>query len=87
MNTSTERAIGAHGHGKDIVDGLNARYKIYLGKQMNRLSKSLIIAFKDLVILHSDSNISTFSFAEQCKDILTETSLILGNIDHSKMKR
>mmetsp|Transcript_86996 Transcript_86996/g.261346 ORF Transcript_86996/g.261346 Transcript_86996/m.261346 type:complete len:95 (-) Transcript_86996:587-871(-) len=31
---SIDRAIGAPGHGKDIVDGLNAQDKVFLRKKM-----------------------------------------------------
>ena len=34
FDLTMDRAIGAPGHGKDIVDGLNATDKMYLKKQM-----------------------------------------------------
>ena len=37
LNISIYRSIGAPGHGKYVVDGLNARDKRYMGEQMNRL--------------------------------------------------
>ena len=42
--------------------------------------------FECLGILHYDSNISTVSFAEQCKVILTEFYRIAFNICHLDMK-
>ena len=37
LKISTYREVGSSEHGKYVVDGINARDKIYLKEQMNRL--------------------------------------------------
>ena len=49
------------------------------------LSNNITTACEDIGILHSESSKPTVSFADQCKYILTEASLIAGKIGHSKM--
>ena len=49
FNIIIGREIGATSHGKDVVDGLNSRDKIYLRKQMNRLLNILPQLLKALV--------------------------------------
>ena len=49
LNISIDIAIGAPGHGKYVVEGLNMRDKIYLRGKMNILSKILPPLVKALV--------------------------------------
>ena len=59
---STDREIGAPGHGRDCLDGQNKRDKRYLREQMKRLSKFLTTTCEVFGMLHSVSNKLTVSF-------------------------
>ena len=52
---------------------------------MNRSPKNITTTCEGLGILHSASNKPTVSFSEQCKQILTESSLIAGKVGHYKI--
>ena len=82
---STYIAIGTPGHGKDILDGLNTRDKLYLrGKILsyqkilpqlvNTLSCFVLTLINQLLVFQNNT------------DILTEYSRILGKVGHTKMK-
>ena len=51
-----DREISAPGHGKDVLDGLNAIVKFYLKEKMNRLSNNIIRNCEGLGMLNSDSS-------------------------------
>ena len=83
---STYIAIGTPGHGKDILDGLNTRDKLYLrGKILsyqkilpqlvNTLSCFVITLLNHLLVFQNNS-----------KKFLTEYSRIAGKVGHSKTK-
>ena len=57
-----DKQIGAPGHGKYSVDGLNERHKIYLREKVNRSSQSLKTTCEGLGMFHSAPNKSTVSY-------------------------
>ena len=59
-------SIGAPGHGKYFVDGLNTRNKALWGK-INRLSKNITITCEVLGMIHSESSRLAVSFKYQWK--------------------
>jgi hypothetical protein len=60
-----DRAIGAPGHGKDIVDGLNATDKMYL-KQMRMIGTPESNDTQKQMEAHSMTETASLSLAEEC---------------------
>ena len=65
-NIVIDRAVGAPGHGKDVVDGLNAVDKAFLKKAiMGNKNPEQVQTSKDM-LAHEMSGCSCVSFAETC---------------------
>ena len=65
-----DRAVGAPGHGKDVVDGLNAVDKRYLRKAMLRAGHPEADSTSNSINWHSATVGGNVSFAEGCMTTL-----------------
>ena len=62
-----DRMIGAAGHGKDIVDGINAIDKRYLKGEMCMIGTPEIVDCSKRIKAHSMIGKAYYSFLEECK--------------------
>ena len=86
LNITIDRAIGAPGHGKDVVDGLNARDKCYLREQLQRIVKDLYNPELQVAPVHDATPDGEINFAEQMKSILADSKYFAGQTGSNKMK-
>lgn len=80
-------AVGAPGHGKDIVDGLNAVDKRYLKTAMFRVINPEENGSEKTMNSHSATATGSFSFAEECKSILQHHADHVSNVLTSKSSK
>ena len=82
-----DRAIGAPGHGKDVVDGLNAVDKRYLKTAMFRIINPEENGSEKTMNSHSATATGSVSFAEECKTILQHHADHVSNVLTSKSNK
>ena len=82
-----DRAVGAPGHGKDIVDGLNAVDKRYLKTAMFRTVNPEKNGSKKTMNSHSATATGSFCFAEECKSMLQHHADHVSNVLTSKSSK
>ena len=80
-------AIGAPGHGKDVVDGLNAVDKRYLKTAMFRIINPEENGSEKTMNSHSATATGSVSFAEECKTILQHHADHVSNVLTSKSNK
>jgi hypothetical protein len=79
-----DRAIGAPGHGKDIVDGLSATDKQFLRKKMCMIGTPEANDGTSRMAAHSMVENASKSLAEECVRLCSDESRIAGVKSHSK---
>ena len=66
-----DHAVGAQGHGKDVVNGLNAVDKNYLFKIMPRIKIPEAEQGETFFATHSATASDNASFATECQQLLS----------------
>ena len=81
-----DRAIDAPGHGKGVVDGMNAIDKGYLGKCLCLTSTPEVHNDERRMNIHSMNEEGEFSFAEECQRLCVHRDNIgmTGDTKHKK---
>ena len=87
-----DRQVDAPGHGKDVVDGLNAQDKVYLRKHMisscaateSRTGPNAKLKMDAAVV---DSDNKAISFAKQCVELCLQKVQQMGVVSHKKLKK
>ena len=64
------RSINEPGHGKNVVDGLNSTYKLYLKGEMELIVELAINDTSKIGMLPSASKDISIKFSDQCIHIL-----------------
>ena len=73
-----DRAINAPGHGKNVVEGLNATEKRYLKGEMKLISKLESKYTANIGMLPSASKDVSITFADKCLHILNNKEILNG---------
>ena len=73
-----DRAIGAPGHGKDIVDGLNATDKQFLSYKMCKIGLPEVNETDSRMSAASMVEGTSFSLAEECARLCSDASRVTG---------
>jgi hypothetical protein len=84
---SIDRAIGAPGHGKDIVDGLNATDKRFLRGRMCLIGSPEANDGAKRMAAHSMVEGASKSLALECARLCSDETRITGVKGHSKHKK
>ena len=87
-----DRQVDAPGHGKDVVDGLNAQDKVYLRKHMisscaatePRTGPNAKLKMDAAVV---DGDNKAISFAKQCVELCSQKMRQMGVVSHKKLKK
>ena len=86
-NIVVDRAVGAPGHGKDVVDGLNAIDKEFLKRAMMRnKNPEDNHSCKDM-FAHGFTLKGRVSFAEKCHKLLQENADMLAKMNTTKNQK
>ena len=80
------------GHGKDVVDGMNAKDKVFLKKQMLTVNTPDATVFDKNAKVKMDSAIvdgdtKAIGFAKKCVNICSWESRKMGAASHMKSKK
>ena len=65
-----DRVISATGHGKEVVDGLNAVDKRYIYQLMSKVQLHGSVRFDSQIKMHTDTENKDVSLAKESKDHL-----------------
>jgi hypothetical protein len=87
FDLTMDRAIGAPGHGKDIVDGLNATDKMYLKKQMCMIGTPESNDSQKRMEAHSMTETASLSLAEECARLCSRRERAEGVKGDVKLKK
>lgn len=82
-----DRAIGAPGHGKDLVDGQNAVDKHYLRGCMRRISVPEVKGGPKRMAAHEMVGDTKMNWAEECQRLLSDLSRAHGVKGEKRNKR
>ena len=92
FQVAIDRQVDAPGHGKDVVDGLNAQDKVFLRKHMisscaaSEPSKDPNAKVKmDAAVVDGENK--AISFAKQCVNICSQEARKMGVISHKKLNK
>jgi hypothetical protein len=77
-NVIIDQAVGAPGHGKDVVDGLNATDKRYLKQKMSMVSTPEENDSNNRMSACSMVEEEGKSLAEECARLCSDTSRVAG---------
>ena len=83
-NIVIDRAVGAPGHGKDVVDGLNALDERYLKQCMFRLLNPEQKRCENKMEYHSTTKSCPVSFAAECRRLLQNQADNIASMITSK---
>ena len=92
FQVTIDRQVDAPGHGKDVVDGLNAQDKVFLRKHMitscaaSEPSKDPNAKVKMNAAVVDGEN-KAISFAKQCVNICSQEARKMGVISHKKLNK
>ena len=84
-----DRGISAPGHGKEVVDGINAvdkRY-IYIYQLMSKVQLPVSVRFHSQIKIHTGTENKYVSLAKEFKDHLEEDHLQYGAIDQGQSRK
>ena len=92
FQVAIDRQVDAPGHGKDVVDGLNAQDKVYLRKHMisscaatePRTGPNAKLKMDAAVV---DGDNKAISFAKQCVELCSQKMRQMGVVSHKKLKK
>ena len=76
-----ERGLSAPGHGKEVVDGLNAVGKCYIYQLMSKVKLPGSVRFDSHIKMHTGTEDKDVSLAKYFKDNLEEEHCQNGSID------
>ena len=82
-----DRGISAPGHGKEVVDGLNAVDKRYIYQLMSKVQLPGSVRFDSHIKLHTGTENKDVSLAHEFKDCLEEEHRQNGAIDKGKPRK
>ena len=80
-------AINAPGHGKNVVDGINATYKCYLKEQIEPIGKLSSNDTSNILILPSASKDASIKLSYQCIHILNNKYRLTVLKGRTKMQK
>ena len=80
-------SINAPGHGKNVVDRLNATDKRYLKEKMELMGKLASNDTKNIGVLPSASYYVTIKISDQCLHILNNKEILNGLKGSTKMQK
>ena len=81
------RGISAPGHGKEVVDGLNAVDKRYMYQLMSTVQLPGSVRFDSQIKMHTGTENKDVSLAQEFKDHLEEEHLQNGATDQGKPRK
>ena len=81
-----DRGISALGHGKEVVDGLNAVDKRYIYQLMSTVQVPGSIIFDSQIKMHTGTKKYDVSLAKEFKEHLEKEHRKYGAIDQGKTK-
>ena len=70
-----DRIITAPGHGKEVVDGINAVDKRYIYQLMSKVQLPGSVRFDSQIIIHAGTENKDVSLAQEFRDRLEEEHL------------
>ena len=79
--------ISAPGHGKEVVDGLNAVDKRYIYQLMSKVQLPGSVIFDSQIQMHTGTENKDLSLAKEFKDRLEEEHRQNGAIDQGKPRK
>ena len=79
--------ISAPGHGKEVVDGLNAVDKLYIYQLMSKDQLPGLVIFDSRIKLYTSTENKDVSLAKEFKDHLEEEHRRNGPIDQGKPRK
>ena len=82
-----DRGISAPGHGKEVVDGLNAVNKRYIYQLMSKVQLPGSVKFYSQIKMHTVTENKDVSLAKEFKDHLEEDHRKNGAIDQGKPRK
>ena len=81
------RGISAPGHGKEVVNGLNAVDKSYIYQLMSKVQLPVSIIFYSQIQMHTETKIGYISLAKEFQEDLTKNHRKDVSIDQEKPKK
>ena len=87
LNIAIDRAIGAPGHGKDVVDGLNAVDKNYLKTLMSQIQVPGADNLHNAFAAHVCTDQGMQSLAAECKRLLSLPERVNGVVGDAKSRK
>ena len=81
-----DRAINATGHGKNVVDGLNAMYRYYLKGKIELIGKLGSNDTTKIGMIPSASKYFSIKFPDQCLHIINNKEILNGIKGTTKMQ-
>jgi hypothetical protein len=87
FDLTIDRAIGAPGHGKDIVDSLNATNKMYLKKEMCMIGTPKSNDTQKRMEAHSMTETAALSLVEECAQICSRQERAEGVKGDVKLRK
>ena len=82
-----DRGISAPGHGKEVVDGINAVDKRYIYKLMYKVQLPGSVRFDSQIIIYTGTENKYVSLAKELKNHLEEEHRQNGAIDQGKPRK
>ena len=82
-----DRGISAPGHGKEVVDGLNAVDKRYIYQLMYKVQLPGSVKFDSYIEMHTGTENKYVSLAKEFKDHLVGEHRKNGVIDQGKSRK
>ena len=82
-----DRGISAPGHGKEVVDGLNAVDKRYIYQLMSKVQLPWSVRFDSQIKMHTGTKKKDVSLAKKLKHYLEGENLKNGVIDQGKPRK
>ena len=79
-----DRGISAPGHGKEVVDGLNAVDKRYIYQLMSKIKLTGSVIFDSHIKMHTGTENKDVILSQEFKDYLEEEHRQNGDIDKGK---
>ena len=76
-----DRGISAPGHGRELVDGLNAVDKRFFSQLMSTVQLPSAKGYDTQMVMHTGNRTSNVSLARKCQKHLSTAALKHGVID------
>ena len=82
-----DRGISAHGHGKEVVDGLNAVDKRYIYQLISKVQLPGSVRFDSQIKMHTGTENKYVSLSKEFRDHMEEEHRQNGVIDQGKSEK